>query len=110
MDIAVILGNPERPITENSHIVILKTKSALERVVGLDKEIDIYTFGDKPIGFLVDMIGDVIAVSESDIEITTKYIEKENLTYIKGVLKLAHQLLIILNPLKMLYHGYKKNI
>ena len=110
MDIAVILGNRERPITENSHIVIFKTESALARVVGLDKDIDIYAFGEKPVGFLVDMIGDVVIVDETNIENTTKYIEKENLTYIKGVVKLQDQLLIIINPLKMLYHGHEEKI
>ncbi|MBN2439997.1 MAG: chemotaxis protein CheW [Spirochaetales bacterium] len=110
MDIAVILGNPERPITGKSHIVILKTTSALSRVTGLDKDIDIYAFGDKPVGFLIDMIGDVIEVQDTSIEKSTNYIEKENIDYINGVVKLADELLIIVNPLKMLYHGFDKNI
>jgi hypothetical protein len=35
---------------------------------------------------------------------------KENFTYISGVAKLTGELLIILNPLKMLYYGHEKTI
>lgn len=110
MDIGVILGNKECFMSPFSHIIILKTKTALARVVGLDKDLDISAFSDKPVGFLVDIIGDVISIQAKKIETTSKYIEKENFNYISGVVKLTDQLLIILNPLKMLYHGHEKII
>lgn len=110
MDIGMIMGNKECLISPFSHIIILKTRAALARVVGLDTDLDISAFSDKPVGFLVDIIGDVVTVKEEEIETTTNYIEMENFTYITGVAKISDQLLIILNPLKMLYHGHEKTI
>jgi len=111
MDIGMILGNTSCLISPFTHIVILKTKTALTRVRGLSKDIDISLFHNKPVGFLVEIVGDVISVSSEEIETTaTKYLNKENFNYINGVVRVEDQLLIILNPQKLLYHGNDINI
>jgi purine-binding chemotaxis protein CheW len=108
MDIGMVLGNKECFISPFSHIIILKTRSALTRVVGLDSDIDISAFSDKPVGFLVEIIGDVISIHEKEIDTESKYREKGNFNFISGVAKLGDQLLIILDPLKILNCGYEK--
>ena len=102
MDIMVILGHKRRQITENSHIVILKTAQSLARIRNMDKEININVFGDKPIGLLVDRIGDVVSVREEYIETPTKNMEKSYAKYLNGIVKLKDQLLTIINPGRMI--------
>ena len=103
MDIMVILGQSKTRIKESSHVVILKTTQNLARINNIEKEIDIYIFGDKPIGFLVDMIGDVVSVDRDNIEMPTRDMEKNYAKYLNGIVKLENKLLTVLNPEKMIW-------
>jgi purine-binding chemotaxis protein CheW len=105
MDIAVVFGSTPRPITETSQLVILKTAQEIRNISNFSIEIDIQKFGDKPTGFLVDTIGDVMTISESIIEPTPPHLADINAPYIKSVANLGKDLLIILNAEEML-HAY----
>ena len=101
IDIMVIFGYTRRPVLDASHIIILKTKQDLIRVKKVHSEIDLDGFGDKPIGFLADMIGDVVTVSSDEIENPTQQIEKADSQFISGIVKLKETLLIIIDPNKL---------
>lgn len=69
-----------------------------EKLYGFD-----IRFGDKPVGFLADMIGDVVTVSTDNIENPTQKIEKADSQFISGIVKLKETLLIILDPNKLFF-------
>ncbi len=107
IDIMVIFGYAQRPVFDSSHIIILKTKQDLFRIKNVYSEIDLGGFGDKPVGFLTDMIGDVISVSTDKIENPTRNIEKADSQFINGIVKLKENLLIIIDPNKLLFYDTK---
>lgn len=98
MDIAVILGKKERPITSKSHVIVLKTISDLRRIGVSDTDFNISNFEDKPVGFLADQVGDVVSVFKEDIEKPTQHIKKTDFQFIGGIIKLDNQLLITIEP------------
>jgi purine-binding chemotaxis protein CheW len=93
MDIAVIFGKEPRPLTEESHLIVLKTFSEVQRISNYEAGFDIARLGDKPMGFLVDNVGDVVSVDAAEIEPAPPHISKNK----DGVVRLKEELLIILN-------------
>ncbi len=102
MDIAIIFGREPRPITDESQLIILKTGSEIQQVSLIDGSIQEDLFGDKPIAFLADSIGDVITLPELNIEPTPPHIDEKNVPYIKGVAKIEKKLFTILNAEEMI--------
>ena len=107
IDIAVVFGRAPRPVTEESHIIILKMARELQQVRGLPAGVQIARFGDKPIGFLVDRIGDVISADESELAPAPPHMLQSNARYILGVIRLKLKKgregpLIVLNAAEML--------
>ena len=102
LDIAIIFGKGPQQIQEESQIVILKTGDELRaaRQVGIDVEAD--PFGDKPIGLLVDRIGDVISVPDKQVEPPPQHLDEVNARYFSGVVKQGESLLVLLNAAEML--------
>ena len=105
IDIMVIFGYAMRPVHDASHVIILKTKQDLIRVRDVHSEIKLDGFGDKPVGFLADMIGDVVTVSSDEIENLAQQIEKADSQFISGIVKLKETLMIIVDPNKLLSLG-----
>ncbi|MHC4472673.1 MAG: chemotaxis protein CheW [Planctomycetota bacterium] len=97
MDIAKIFGGPPRPITEESQIIILKTAPEIRNLRALGAEVDIAPFGEKPIGFLVDRIGDVVRVPARALKPAPPHLSEENARFVMGVANPDEEFQIILN-------------
>jgi purine-binding chemotaxis protein CheW len=102
VDISVLLGRGVRPITSSSQVVILKTSQEIRRVRSLAADLSPERFPDKPVGFLVDRIGDVIAVQEGRVQSTPPHLDEAEAKYVQGVVYLDDRLLVILNAVEML--------
>jgi purine-binding chemotaxis protein CheW len=110
LDIAVIFGRPRRPITETSQIIILKTAAELRCVRGLPDGLDLGPFGDKPVGFLVDRIGDVVRVAPKALLPAPAHLGAENERFVSHVANPNGDLQIILDARELLLgdsHGGK---
>jgi purine-binding chemotaxis protein CheW len=101
-DIAIIFGRAPRPITDDSHIIILKTSTELAAVPTLDTRFNSAVFGDKPVAFLVDRIGDVVTVPAGDVEPAPLHVDETNAGYFAGVVYLDDRLQVILEAGTML--------
>ncbi len=102
MDVAVIFGKQARPITNESQLIILKTEQEIQQISLIDTQINDNLFGDKPIAFLVDSIGDVVTIYEGNIEPTPPHIDEKSTPFIKGVSKIENNLISILNAEEMI--------
>lgn len=106
MDLALIFGRSERPVTEESQIVILKTAAEINRVHGLGQEVDGTLFGDKPTGFIVDNIGDVTSVTAAELKPPPPHLDQANARYFKGVVRRDPDLQIVLDAGAILAGSY----
>ena len=102
IDIAVLLGHPSRPVTATSQVVILKTGPEIKRLRRAGKHLLSDRFGDKPVGFLVDRIGDVMTVAEDRLGAAPPHLTECDARYVQGVVHLEDRLLVILNAAEML--------
>jgi len=102
VDIAVVFGRPPRPITNTSQVVILKTIQELKRIQDLDVRLLPEKHCDKPIGFLVDKIGDVITLEESQIGGPPPHLKECNARFVEGVAHVDERPLVILVAAEML--------
>lgn len=102
IDIAVILGRRPRPITTDSHIVILKTAHELRRVDSLMNGEEIARFGDKPVAFLVDKIRDVVTVAEDIVEPAPPHLGEATARYFMGVFPFEEDVQVILDAKELL--------
>ncbi len=102
IDIAVVLGRGPRPITGDSHIVILKTAGELVRIGAPWPADTLARFGDKPIAFLVDRIRDVVAVAVDDLEPVPRHLSDGNAKYFEAVVRLGSEVQVVLNPVALL--------
>jgi purine-binding chemotaxis protein CheW len=101
IDIAVLLDRGLRPITASSQVVILKTAQEIRRVRSLAKELSPEQFPDKPVGFLVDRIGDVITVDDGRLEAPPPHLRDGEARYVQGVVHVEDRLLVVLNAVEM---------
>ena len=86
-DLGIRLGLPLRKISEESHNVVLK---------------------NDPVGLLVDSIGNIVRCNELEVEPPPANVSNIEGRFIEGVVKLNHELLVILNTEKILeYDGDK---
>ncbi len=100
MDLAVVFGREARPLTIDTKIVILKTASELKNVrAGAELNI---ALGDKPVGFVVDHINDVIGVPSAEVEPVPPHLEAANARFFDGVVRLGDELMMILDPREVL--------
>ena len=97
LDLAVIFNNSKSEISENSHVIILKTEQKILQLHDISMNLKSSRFGNKPIGILVDNIGDVVRIDLKDIESPPSNVDKKNAIYYESVAKLKDDLLIILN-------------
>jgi len=106
-DIGVVFAEKKSVINSASHLIILKTAPNLLRCAeGDDYSEVINILEDKPVGILVDMIGDVISVEESQLDTSTDIINRKEWKCIKGVYKVNHQVIAVLDvPAVLSYKG-----
>lgn len=104
IDIAVVLGRKARPVTEDSHVIILKTARELQQTQNLRDGVDPGRFGERPVGFLVDRIGDVVTTDDSELAPAPPHIAQSNIRFIEGVIRLPGKEgpLVVLNAMEML--------
>lgn len=95
VDLGVKLGLGPREIARTSCCIVLKTSQAL--APHRDKELlDDDNTGVDVVGLLVDRIGDIIAVNDSQIDTPPANIGSVNGKYLSGVVKLDEELLVML--------------
>ena len=102
IDIAVVLGRAPRPITEESHIVIVKTAAELMRIHMPWSGEQLARFGDKPTAFLVDSIRDVVTVPVAHLEPVPPHLGDANARFFDAVVRLGDHIQVILNPQELL--------
>lgn len=88
LDIGIFLGLEKRKIHSETHIIIFKYKE---------------------VGFVVDQIGDVIEVDQETIESIPANIEADIQKYMKNIINLPEEILMILNTQKVLSYTQAKN-
>jgi purine-binding chemotaxis protein CheW len=108
LDLAVIFNNSISKITDTSHVIILKTEQKLLQLNDMSLNLKSTGFGSKPIGILVDNIGDVVEIDLKDIESPPSNVDKKNAVYYESVAKLKDDLLIILNINEIISIGVEK--
>jgi chemotaxis signal transduction protein len=88
-------------VETDSQIVILKTAREIKAVSDYHMSIDEGALGDKPVGFLVDAVGDILTLESSRIEAAPSHLQERHAPYIEGVIHLKPQPIILLNAVKM---------
>ena len=58
--------------------------------------------GDKPVGFLVDKIGDVISVPPDEMDAPPQHLDETKASYFAGVARLDGELLMVLDTKALL--------
>jgi len=101
IDVAVILGNDRSIITENSHIVILKTAQEISRIKNYERFDNVNHLFDKPIGFPVDKIGEVLSVNQQTIEPVPPHIDEKVMNFFTGVVR-KDNILSLLNIVEII--------
>jgi len=101
LDIKVILGGKEQTAGVDSQIVILKTARELKAVSDFHPPFNEGALGDKPVGFLVDRVGDILNCETLLIEEAPSHLKERNTPYIEGIINLKSQPILLLNAGKM---------
>ena len=89
-DLAVLLGMEARTIKPDSHVIILKTTQEFVRVFGKTDSVKAEDLSDKPIGFLVDHIGDVVSVLNKEIEPPPTHLDEGRSKLFTGIIRREH--------------------
>ena len=96
LDLGIRLGIAPRQIDQQSHNVVLKRDDELVSVRSQgDREV--LKTGPDAAGLLVDAVGDVVAVPESEVEPPPASIGEVSGRFLSGVVKLEGDLLVLLN-------------
>jgi purine-binding chemotaxis protein CheW len=102
IDVAVVLGRPLRPVTPESHIVILKTAAELARVESLGDWAAVAAFGDKPVAILVDRIRDVVTIRADELEKVPAHLDEANARCFAGLVRWDEEVQVVLRAEEML--------
>lgn len=93
-DLAKRLGRADTKIEDRTRNLILKTDAETSMIRSSSKLEEI---GLDAVGFIIDKIGDVIEVEDSDIQPAPANVGDISKEFIEGVVELKDELLIILN-------------
>ncbi len=102
IDIAVLFGHEPLTITGQSQIVVLKTVQEIARLRYADDDLAFDGLGDKPVGCLVDRVGDVVQVNAADLSPPPPHIPETIARHVEAVVRLDDRLLVVLQPAEML--------
>jgi purine-binding chemotaxis protein CheW len=105
LDISVSLGGQELVVTGDSQILILKTTSELESISDFHPSSGIETIGAIPVGFLVDSVGELVAVEAGTIEEAPTHLLAEYRQFVEGVVRQEINPMVILNAGAILAAG-----
>jgi purine-binding chemotaxis protein CheW len=100
-DLRVRLGMSAEDTTESSHIIILKTENELSLLRARENNDALRTSEDM-IGLLVDDIGDVVEIDNTEIETPPANAGGVEGKFILGVLKLEAELMLVLKVQEVL--------
>ncbi len=104
-DLAVLLGMEARTISPESHVIILKTSQEFVRVRSRVDTIRAESLADKPIGFLVDRIGDVVKAQDNEIEPPPTHLDECRSKLFTGVIR-GEPLLSVIGVVELLTELY----
>lgn len=102
IDIAAVFGRPSRPITPDSQVVILKTAHELAGLREPGDELDAERLGERPVGFLIDGVGDVVTIPIDEVKPPPLHLDDGRSRYYAGVVRVDERLLVILNAGELL--------
>jgi purine-binding chemotaxis protein CheW len=102
MDISVFFEKEVRPVSDSSQIIIMKIADEMKAIPNLDLDFNVDCFGDKPVGFIADRIGDVISIEAGELEAPPSHLSGTKARYFKGVVKFEEGVLLVLNPEKFI--------
>jgi len=100
MDAGLRLGIDDRDTSECSHNIILKTDHELAPIRAAESRPELKSSVD-PAGLLIDEFGDVVEVSDEEIEPAPANIDEGEADYLSGVFKSEGKLFSILNISKV---------
>ncbi len=100
-DLGIRLGLEERKISPHSHSIVLKTNDELNIVQKREGRSDLTTNEDT-IGLLVDEIGDVVEVNDSEIDPPPANVGEIDGRFLSGVVKLERELMVVLDVSEVL--------
>ena len=110
LDLAIMFGGTRSSLSEKSHIILFKTTQDFLRLRITDIDVDFGVFGDKPVAVLADVIGDVIGIQADQVETPTEHINDAYNEFMEGVARTGDDLLIILNPVKILSYRQEQAV
>jgi purine-binding chemotaxis protein CheW len=102
IEIAVLFDRPPRMITPSSQLVIIKTRQELEQMSDMGDRLPEGAWSDKPVAFVVDGIGDVLAIDGTEIDRVPPHIPEKIAAYLEGVVHVEDELLILLDAQQLL--------
>jgi purine-binding chemotaxis protein CheW len=102
LDIFAKFDRSPRILTATSQVMILKSCYELRKIFQDAPEEKFAGFGDKPVGFLVDKVGDVIDTSQIKLEPPPTHLNQAHRQLIEGVLQINDELLLLLNAAEIL--------
>jgi len=106
LDISVIFGRAEREVGTDSHILIIKTSQEISRIRDSDIHVNPALFGDKPVGFLIDSLGEVAKIPGNAMEPPPPHLDEVNARFFLGVTHRSDRLISILNLEELLIYGF----
>jgi chemotaxis signal transduction protein len=110
LDLNVLLGASPCSISATSQIIILKTSTEISETIQEDSQHLIEAFGDKPICFIADDIGDVITATSEEIELPPQHLPEKHAGSFDAVILRNGILYSVLNiPALIDTFAYKKN-
>ena len=98
LDLATCLGLP-RP-DDAGTCIVLKTDTELSRVKWANRELELT--GPDPVGLVVDRMGDVMEIDTARIDATPSNIDPELRVFVRGVVQLDDELLLLLKLMPVL--------
>jgi purine-binding chemotaxis protein CheW len=98
IDIAVLFGRPARPVSGDSQLVIMKTGQEIRRIHTMAQSYNPEIFGEKPVAFLADRIGDVVQVNSADEEAVPAHLPEAHARFVQCVTRLDTVVLTVLDP------------
>jgi len=100
IDVGYCLGLGKSEVTEDTHCLITKAKEDLPDLGISDEDSEEYL--KDSIGLLVDNVGDILSVTESQIESTPPNLQESHQDFIKNVIKLENEIIAYLDLIKIL--------
>jgi purine-binding chemotaxis protein CheW len=105
MDLPVIFGGDSYGPPPGAQIVILKTAAELKRVRSASESFIDIELGDKPVGFIVDHVVDVVHVEEDAIEPVPPHLAPSMARCFDGAVRAQEGVQMILNAGQILTGG-----